>query len=154
NEDILKLEVAIKNMIDNFQQTAAVQFFEKDALFQNLLLHMKPAYYRIKYHIDINNPLKDEIIESYKDIYFLTKKSSKPVQNMFNREINDDELAYITIHFGGWLKRNDISVDKRILRVLLVCTNGIGTSRIMENQMINLLPEYEIVSLYSENDYN
>lgn len=154
NEDMIKLEAAIKEMIENFQQTAAVHFFEKDALFQNLLLHMKSAYYRIKYHIDMNNPLKDQIKENYKEIYFLTKKSLKPLEIIFNREINDDELAYITIHFGGWLKRNDLSVDKRILRVLLVCTNGIGTSRIMENQMINLLPEYEIVSLYSENDYN
>src|SRR5699024_11143215 len=36
---------------------------------------------------------------------------------------------------------------------MIVCPNGIGTSRIMENQMINLLPEYEIVSLFAEKDY-
>lgn len=152
-ENILKLESIVNTLIDNFQQKAAVIFPEKHSLYQNLLLHMKPAYYRIKYHINISNPLTDKIKQEYKEIFSITREIIQPLEKLIGQKINDDELAYISIHFGGWLKRNALTVNERILRVMIVCPNGIGTSRIMENQMINLLPEYEIVSLFAEKDY-
>lgn len=152
-ENILNLESIVDTLIDNFQQKAAVTFPEKYSLYQNLLLHMKPAYYRIKYHINISNPLTDKIKQDYKEIFSITREIIQPLEKLIGQKINDDELAYIAIHFGGWLKRNALTINERILRIMIVCPNGIGTSRIMENQMINLLPEYEIVSLFAEKDY-
>ncbi|WP_017548295.1 BglG family transcription antiterminator [Salinicoccus carnicancri] len=152
-ENILNLESIINILIDSFQQKAAVTFPEKHSLYQNLLLHMKPAYYRIKYHINISNPLTDKIKQDYKEIFSITRGIVQPLEKLVGQKVNDDELAYIAIHFGGWLKRNALTVNERILRIMIVCPNGIGTSRIMENQMINLLPEYEIVSLFAEKDY-
>lgn len=152
-EALQNLESATANLIDDFEHRAMVFFPEKDALYRNLLLHMKTAYYRIKYRIRINNPLKERIREDYSDIFSLTKQVIEPAERLIGQSVNDDELAYITIHFGGWLKRNALSINKRILKVMLVCTNGIGTSRIMEHQMMDILPEYEVVSLFSEKDY-
>lgn len=152
-EDILNLENTVNKLIDNFQQKAAVIFPERNALYQHLLLHMKPAYYRIKYRINISNPLKNKIKQDYKEIFSITRQIIQPVEKLVGQKINDDELAYIAIHFGGWLTRNALTINKHILKIMIVCTNGIGTSRIMENQMINLLPEYEIVSLFAESDY-
>src|SRR5699024_8948779 len=77
-EDIVELEPVISSMIENFEQHAAVFFSEKDALFNNLLLHMKPAYYRIKYHINIDNPLKDEIKTDYFEIFSITRQIVPP----------------------------------------------------------------------------
>ncbi|MFD2829944.1 BglG family transcription antiterminator [Corticicoccus populi] len=148
------LETVITAMIDDFEKNAGIFFQERNSLFRNLFYHLKPAYYRLKYDIRIENPLKNEVKEKYKDIFNLTERVSVYFQQFVKKFLTDDEIAFIAIHFGGWLQRNKINIENKKLKIILVCTNGIGIARIMENQMSNLLPEYEIVSVSSISDYN
>jgi mannitol operon transcriptional antiterminator len=44
-------------MVDDFQTYACVQFKHREELEKNLLIHMKPAYYRLKYGLHLQNEL-------------------------------------------------------------------------------------------------
>ena len=64
----------VDRMIKDFQHYACVLFQDFNGLFTDLYLHMKPAFYRVKYGIEIENPLRNTIQENYEEVYFLTKK--------------------------------------------------------------------------------
>lgn len=61
-------------MIKDFQHYACVIFQDFEGLASDLYLHMKPAYYRVKYGIEIENPLLYTIQQNYEEVYTLTKK--------------------------------------------------------------------------------
>lgn len=75
SNDIVVLKQVIKNMIDDFQTYACVQFKHRDELEKNLLIHMKPAYYRLKYGLHLQNELTESVKANYYEIFTLTKKS-------------------------------------------------------------------------------
>ena len=64
----------VDRMIKDFQHYACVLFQDFNGLFTDLYLHMKPAFYRVKYGIEIENPLRNTIQENYEEVYFLTKR--------------------------------------------------------------------------------
>ncbi len=62
-------------MIRDFQLYAAIEFRDSEQMIQNLLLHVKPAFYRMKYGIEIENTLRDSVKRNYPEVFHLTKKS-------------------------------------------------------------------------------
>lgn len=52
------------------------------------------------------------------------------------------------MHFGGWLDREGVSVPSR-KKVLIVCESGIGTSRILQKQIEELLPTVDVINIIS-----
>ena len=55
-------------MIKDFQHYACVIFQDFEGLASYLYLHMKPAYYRVKYGIEIENPLLYTIQQNYEEV--------------------------------------------------------------------------------------
>ncbi|MED0685379.1 BglG family transcription antiterminator [Anoxybacillus ayderensis] len=142
------LKQMVKNMIDDFQTYACVQFNQREELEKNLLIHMKPAYYRLKYGLHWQNELTESVKTNYYEIFTLTKKVAHHIEHVVGQSVNDDEIAYIAMHFGGWLDREGVSVPKR-KKALVVCESGIGTSRILQRQIEDLLPTVDVVKMMS-----
>ncbi|WP_134683686.1 BglG family transcription antiterminator [Brevibacillus migulae] len=138
------LKQAIAEMVDLFEMRACVVFDQRVQLERNLYIHLQPAYYRFLYDIDVANPLKEVIQVQYRDIYELTKKSIAPLEKLVGKAIRDDEIAFITVHFGGWMRRQGIRATA-LRRVLLVCANGVGTSRILAQQLEGLISNMELL---------
>ncbi|MCH3153351.1 PRD domain-containing protein, partial [Listeria monocytogenes] len=80
---------------------ACVNFEDHRNLKKDLLLHLLPAYYRLKFQIEWINPLRTDIKQSYSDVYEITKKSLAPLEDLLGEAIPEDEIAYVTILFGG-----------------------------------------------------
>ncbi|NGQ96140.1 BglG family transcription antiterminator [Brevibacillus sp. SYP-B805] len=138
------LQEAIKKMVDLFEMRACVAFDQREELERNLYIHLQPAYYRLIYNMDAANPLTGVIQQQYRDIYELTKKCIAPLEQVVGKPVNEDELAYITVHFGGWMRRQGVTV-RSPKRVLLVCANGVGTSRILAQQLEGLFSNIDLI---------
>ncbi len=152
SSEIVTLKQMIKNMVDDFQTYACVQFKHREELEKNLLIHMKPAYYRLKYGLHLQNELTQSVKANYHDIFTLTKKVVHHVENIVGQSVNDDEIAYIAMHFGGWLDREGVSVPTR-KKAIIVCESGVGTSRILQKQMEELLPTVDVIDIISVREY-
>ncbi|MBO8162862.1 MAG: BglG family transcription antiterminator [Brevibacillus sp.] len=152
DQDVSLLRNVVCRMIDDFQRYACVFFRDRAALEESLLIHLKPAFYRIKYGLDIQNPLTDAIKEKYAEIFEVTRKVVPHLEKAAGRQAVDAEVAYIAMHFGGWLKREGASVATR-KKALIVCGNGISTSRILQAQLEQLLSSVDIVGAVSLRDY-
>ncbi|MCJ0966826.1 BglG family transcription antiterminator [Mammaliicoccus sciuri] len=112
-----------------FVKDQGFSFKDEDALFKGLNLHLEPAINRLEANIETYNPLT-EMIETYDQELFEAVSSGLKIVFM-NYHFPKSEVAYIALHFGGMLQAK----QSRSLHVLVVCSSGIGTSRILSNRL-------------------
>lgn len=158
NNEVPNLKEVIHKMVMDFEKYACVTFTSRNLLEQNLLLHIKPAYYRMKYGLEVENQVAHLIKEKYNEIFRLTKRVVIHLEEIIGHPMQNDEIAFIAMHFGGWLKRSGVTPAVR-KRVLIVCTNGIGTARILQQQLEELFVTIDVVKSvslreYEKNDYD
>lgn len=126
NNDIHKQRVT--ELIE-FVKDQGFSFKDEEALFKGLNLHLEPAINRLQANIETYNPLT-EMIETYEQELFEAVSSGLKIVFM-NYHFPKSEVAYIALHFGGMLQAK----QRRSLHVLVVCSSGIGTSRILSNRL-------------------
>ncbi|MBD1382868.1 BglG family transcription antiterminator [Metabacillus arenae] len=150
--DALNLKQIIRNMVDDFQTYACVLFEKRVDLEKNLFLHLKPAYYRTKYGIELENALTESVKSKYEDIYVLTEKVIHHFEYVLGKKISNDEIAYVAMHFGGWIEKEGVVVQTR-KKAVVVCASGIGTSRLVQKQMEDLIPSLDVVDVMTRREY-
>ncbi|MBX0358071.1 BglG family transcription antiterminator [Halobacillus sp. Nhm2S1] len=151
-QELSGLKEVIYQMIHDFQLYSCVVFDDKEGLAENLISHIKPTYYRLKYGVKIANDLADTIQETYPDIFHLTKRVVKHLEIYVGKVIPDEEAAYITLHFGGWLTKEKKQVETKHTAII-VCENGIGTSNMLRTQLENLIAGLNITDTLSMREY-
>ncbi|MCS0788604.1 BglG family transcription antiterminator [Cytobacillus firmus] len=152
NQDLDILKSMAVRMVDDFQKYACVFFQNRKELERNLLIHLKPAYFRIKYGIELENPLSKSVQKSYQDLFILTKKVVHHFEYVLGKKVSDDEAAYIAMHFGGWIDKEGVRVETR-KKAAVVCASGIGTSRILQKQIEDLMPFVDVANVYTVREY-
>lgn len=150
--ETMRLRKATGRMIDTFERLGCVYFQQREALEKQLFLHVKSAYYRIKYGLAKENPLTDTMKDKYREIFELTKKSVHPLQELLHKPIDEHEIAYLSMHFGGWLRREQTEPAPR-KSAAIVCVNGVSASRILKIQLEQLFPAVDIEAILSLRDY-
>jgi mannitol operon transcriptional antiterminator len=153
SRDIKKLAVIIKKMIDDFEKLALVQFQDREQMERNMLIHLKSAYYRLIYDIQMINPVAEQVIEHYPEIYHLTEKVIHHLEAVVQKPVPENEIAFMALHFGGWLRREGLRVRKKS-KVLVVCANGVGTSRMLQQQLEEWFPSIEIIRTATTRNYH
>ncbi|WP_281975297.1 BglG family transcription antiterminator [Halobacillus litoralis] len=151
-QELAGLKEVVQQMIDDFQLYSCVVFDDKDGLEENLISHIKPTYYRLKYGVHIANDLACTIQETYPDIFHLTKRVMRHLELYVGKPIPNEEIAYITLHFGGWLTKEKKQVETK-LNALIICENGIGTSNMLRTQLENLIAGLNVITTLSIREY-
>jgi mannitol operon transcriptional antiterminator len=140
-EDVLALA---RQLVTDFELLACINFDDKEQLVSMIAHHLKMSIYRYKYGIQIGNPLMADIRASYPDLFDLTVKAARGTKKKLGLPIPDAEIAYITMHFGGFLRQKNITPTNRIL---LVCPNGISTANMLKGEVESLHPNIEVVGI-------
>ncbi|HLR69208.1 BglG family transcription antiterminator [Virgibacillus sp. MSJ-26] len=153
SQEMKELTSVVEKMVYDFQKFAAVDFPDPEQMIYNLLLHLKPTYYRKKYGIHIQNILKGSIKKNYPEIFHLTKNVIHHVEDLIGQKIDDNEIAYLAMHFGGWLRQEGVDLELKRKKMLIVCTNGLGTSRLLESQLQRLFTDVDITDVISLREY-
>jgi mannitol operon transcriptional antiterminator len=152
SEDMDKLVTIVATMVDRFQNNACVYFHNRDELEKHLLAHLKPAYFRVKFDLEMNDSAADAVKEKYKELISITRYSIKPMEEFTGKAWSDTQLAYIAMHFGGWLRRESMLPSVR-RKAVIVCVNGISTSQLLKSEIEHLFPSLEIDGILSLRDY-
>jgi mannitol operon transcriptional antiterminator len=151
-QELSGLKEVVQQMIDDFQLYSCVVFDDKNGLEENLISHIKPTYYRLKYGLHIANDLADNIQKTYPDIFHLTKRVMRHLELYVGKTVPDEEASYITLHFGGWLTKEKKKVETKF-KALIVCENGIGTSNMLRTQLENLIAGLNVITTISMREY-
>lgn len=137
-------EIVLK-MMSKFEYLSGVYFINQEKIFKQLYSHFRPAYYRLLFKLPIYNPLRDKVKEEYRMVYRIVNNATKDFVSLFGEEIQEEELAYLTMHFASVFsnkKEFDLLQKKK---ALIVCSNGVGSSAILYAELINLFPELHIL---------
>lgn len=139
-----------KALVSEFEKVACVSFDKREELERALFVHLNTSMYRYRYGIQIGNLLGDDVMKEYPDLFAITKIAAKRLEQQIGIPIPDSEIAYLTLHFGGFLKIADSENDQ--LRILIVCVNGISTGNMIKREVQKLLPFAEIVDVVAAVD--
>ena len=129
-----------------------LEFPETFQFRKNLYAHLYPAFYRQIFDVSLKNPLTSQIIKEYDYLFALIKRSLKPLEEATCKKISNDEIAYFTIHFGGYLENiQKESITEKIV-AMVICPNGISSSLILRAELKQIFPMIEFYTM-SFNDY-
>lgn len=107
-----------------------------------LAAHWGPAFYRVRNHFPIRNPMLKQIISEYSTLFSVIRASCTRV--FPGVDIPDDEIGYLVLHFGSAIARKRSNGDR--FRALVVCSAGIGSARMLASRIKAELPQIEIVA--------
>ncbi len=134
-----------KKLVLDFERLACIVFEDGNQLINLLAHHLNMSIYRYRYGIQIGNPLVSEIQSSYPDLFDITRKACKNLRYSLGTPIPDSEIAYITMHFGGFLSKKNYGNAR--CRILIVCPNGISTANMLRGEVESLHPDIEITAM-------
>lgn len=144
-----------KEIISEVNNKISFDILNDNELLSSIILHLKPAIYRYKNKMLIRNPLLASIKHNYPQAYEASFTASKVIENRLGIIFNEDELGYIAIHFGAAIERAKLNIKP--INTLLVCTTGIGSSRLLkyklESIFSNQLNIVDTTEFYNINKY-
>ncbi|WP_270280481.1 BglG family transcription antiterminator [Streptococcus mutans] len=138
--------------IDAFELDYHVCFKHKQLLLNQLLTHCKALLFRKAYGIVSNNPLTDQIKVKYADLFAMTKVCLSILENAWSIKMNDDDIAYITIHIGGELVHSETKPTLPAV-LTLVCDEGIGVQKLFMQQCKQYLPHSKIEAVLTSEQF-
>ncbi len=136
-----------KALVSEFEKVACVNFGDRDNLEQALFAHIGASLYRYQYGIQIGDSIGEDVIKEYPDLFRITKIVSRYLEQMIGLPVPDKEIAFLALHFGAHLTLPD--GQSKLLRILIVCVNGISTGNMIRREVRRLLPDCEIVGVES-----
>ncbi|OOM14546.1 BglG family transcription antiterminator [Clostridium saccharobutylicum] len=128
NDDLIYIQLIATTLIGEVEKRTNYDFSIDKQLLDGLIQHIRPMIYRLKHAININNPLLDDIIYEYNEIFIYVEESLMFLKKDLNSKISKEEVGYITLHFMAAVERIK-NYNKLKPRVLVVCATGAGTSK-------------------------
>lgn len=141
-----------EQLVFDFESKACIAFEKKDEVIHTLYQHFKPAYFRMKYRIPINNPLLTQIQTEHNELYTIVKELLLPIGTLLSITIPEEEIGFITIHFGALLQKPKQELPKK-KRAIVVCPSGISSSLMVKHQLESLFSEITVEKTLSLQEF-
>ena len=141
-----QIAIKAKSLIQFVEKRTGQPLRENQSLLQDLVAHLSPAIFRIKQNMGITNPLLAKIKGDYEELFTIVKDGVQMI--LTDLEVPDEEIGYLVLHFGSVLLGKS---KQHSLRALVVCSSGIGTSKMLATRLQQEIPsikEVRNVSLF------
>ncbi len=125
----------VVKIIDLFSNEINLNLNLDHQLYRSLMLHIKPTMFRLENNIRLEDINVIEVINKYPNEFQITKNVLNKLNFFTSHNFDNNELALVTIHFLTAINRiKNISNTKKH-QVLIVCSHGYGTSKLLEQQL-------------------
>ncbi len=150
----IELEVSVNELIREVGDNIGVDFSSDRVLIDGLINHLRPAIYRIKNDISLENPISEEVREVYGDLYHTIEVVvNKTLKTYIGKDIPEEEISYLTIHFKTAIDRK-VNLKSESKNVVLVCGFGYGSSKLLAQKLqekydlniMDILPYHQFVN--------
>lgn len=143
----------VNEMIETFDKEKAYRLKQDDEFIQGLLAHLQPTVIRLMHGMYIQNPVLEDIQGLYPDIYEKCRRVAGLLEELVGKPVPEEEIGFLTVHFGAALVRLE-EQQEQIRRVLVgvVCSSGIGISRLMSSKLKRMFKERIQITTYGKND--
>lgn len=142
--------------VNYISEVLELDFYKEEELFNGLLLHIRPMLNRLRYNIQISNPLLDEVITNYQQLFGVCRIIFDIISKKYSlQRISDDEIAHIAVYCQTLSMK--VSNNKK---VVVVCHSGYGTSQLLKTRLERTFSNIEVIDVISSRnidkvyDYN
>ncbi|VYT94997.1 PRD domain-containing protein [Clostridium tertium] len=142
------LKETILSMIRKAEEVLHVRFDDNHDLYNGLLIHVRPAINRLINKMPIKNPYLHEIKRRYPFAFEAAVKAFDVLKEKYSIKSNEDEIAYIALHIEAALE-NIKKINKNEVKVLVVCSTGMGTSQLISAKLKRLFSNIKIIDILS-----
>ncbi|MGX7109459.1 BglG family transcription antiterminator [Facklamia miroungae] len=147
------IDQIIASVLERLNKTYAIAFKDRERIFGQLRMHIRPAINRMYFNFPMVNPLKDQILTKYGHIYTIIEDLFQQLNIDVIKSISEDDLAYLTIHFATFIKDTK-DTDNYKLTGVIVCPSGIGVSVLLRNELTKLFPQVNFLKNVSVGQLN
>ncbi len=137
-----------EQLVQIVERKAGMILSDNKRLLTDLVNHMGPALTRIRMGMIIRNPLLEQIKTQYMTYYKWTEEAVVDIEERLGNKIPEDEIGYLTMHFGAAIE-SSIKRRNLVWRVIIACSTGIGSSKLLESRVGKLYKNIKIVSVRS-----
>ncbi|MEC9490939.1 MAG: BglG family transcription antiterminator [Halanaerobiales bacterium] len=143
DEELEAIKLA-RMLVREVENKLKVKLADDYNLISGLTTHLEPAVSRLEMGMEIRNPILKDLKREYSDIFKITKEAAAVLVEELNCEIPDSEIGYLTMHIASALENADFYFSK--INTLVVCSSGIGSSRILAARLKKTLDQLEITA--------
>ena len=137
------LRPKIQEFVEKVEECMGIYLSQDEKLMDGLLTHMDKALKRTRSGMSISNPIIREIEKDYKQLFDIIKVS---VQEVFPEDyFPDDEIGYLVLYFAVSLD----NITKKTFRILVVCSSGMGSSKMLASRLEREIPEIYVRKIVS-----
>lgn len=137
----MRLVETVSRLIAFVEERVAVPLNQDRSLKEGLLYHIDPALKRIFEGGVIRNPLLSNIKRDYDLLFAIVREGANGI--IEGAPIPDEEVGFLVMHFGAAIERT--KQFSRQIRALLVCTSGIGSSKLLAVRISKELPQIQLI---------
>jgi mannitol operon transcriptional antiterminator len=134
-ESALQVGILVQKLIQFVSREIQFDLAKDHSLFLGLVAHLRPALYRLKQKMGISNPLLSRIETDYRELFLILEKGVKEI--FPDVVVPKEEIAYLVMHFASALINKE---EIRELKTLVVCSSGIGTSKMLSTKLAREIP--------------
>jgi mannitol operon transcriptional antiterminator len=141
------LELAEKTMelIRCVESRMGILLSKDRSLLDGLIRHLGPALERLRRGESIRNPLLPQIKKDYEELFATVRQSI--IETWQDVAVPDEEVGYLVMHFGAAMERWQLMPTH--VKALLVCTSGIGSSKMLAVRISKEIPQIDLLGHYS-----
>ena len=134
-----KSGVILKKYIKDLTKVIAERFEKSASDFspqfnEQLNAHVLNMINRNRKGIKVTNPIYNEILTDYKDLFYYVKQAVEPIEETYKIIINDQEISFLVIYFASEIENLNVSLVKKP-NVLVVCVEGLAVSKMIRVQL-------------------
>lgn len=123
------VRVLVKDMLQYVKKVCNIDVTNDLYLEIRLCLHMVPLLSRIEYHLELKNPLLEEIKTRYILAYDIATICADYLNQKYHCVLSNHETSYFALHIQLALsERNEFQKKK----VLIVCSTGRGSAELLK----------------------
>ncbi|MUK87463.1 PRD domain-containing protein [Ornithinibacillus sp. L9] len=146
-----EISLATDQFMDHIEAYLAIQFTQKNDLKEKLILHVGPAIYRSLIGFKINNPLVDEFIEQYEDIYNIVLKAVEPYEKIIQSKLSQEEVVYLSMIVLSWVLKTEEA--ESLFKAVVLCQSGTSVSKLLLSSLKQMFKEIDFVGAFAVRQY-
>ena len=148
-----ELRQFVNDLIDAYDGQQAYLLKQDDEFMQGLLAHLQPTIVRLVHGMSIQNPVLADIKENYSEIYARCQRAAQVLAEKVGRQVPEEEIGFLAVHFGAALVRLEGRKEQiRKVQVAVVCSSGIGLSRLMAAKLEKVFKDRLEMTTYGKHD--
>ena len=148
-----KLLDMIDEMVEIFNPSISYELKCDEDFVRGLLVHLRPVIVRLYNHMNIFNPILNDIRHEYPDVFERCARAAKVIERETREVVREEEIGFLAMHFGAAEERI-LERQKTARRVVIgvICASGFGVARLMLTKLSNHLGDKATFRAYGKDE--